>query len=154
MFGKVMSISDELMWKYYELLSSRSLPDIQEMKDKVNAGSLHPMEAKMTLAHEMVQRYHGKEEADQARDGFTRVFRSRDLPEDMPEVTVALERAWIGSVLKEAGLVASTSEAKRLIGQGAVSIGDEKVSDGERVIPAGTYIIKVGKRRFAKVTVK
>jgi tyrosyl-tRNA synthetase len=154
MFGKVMSISDELMWKYYELLSSRSLPEIQEMKDKVSGGSLHPMESKMTLAHELVQRYHGKDEANQAREGFTRVFRSRDLPEDMPEITVTLERPWIGSVLKEAGLVGSTSEAKRLVGQGAVSIGDDKVSDGELVMSAGTYIIKVGKRRFARVTVK
>jgi tyrosyl-tRNA synthetase len=154
MFGKVMSVSDELMWKYYELLSSRSLSEIQVMKDEVKAGTLHPMEAKMTLAHEIVLRYHGKEEADLAREGFTRVFKERALPEDMPEVTVGLDRPWIGSVLKEAGLVGSTSEAKRLVAQGAVSIDDQKVSDGELVMPAGTYIIKVGKRRFGKVTVK
>ncbi|HNY65374.1 MAG TPA: tyrosine--tRNA ligase [Deltaproteobacteria bacterium] len=154
MFGKIMSISDELMWKYYELLSSRSLPEIRELRAKVGEGTLHPMEAKMTLGHEIVQRYHGKEEADLAREGFTRVFKEKALPEDMPEVTVGLERPWIGSVLKEAGLVSSTSEAKRLIAQGAVTIGDQKASDGELVMSAGTYIIKVGKRRFAKVTVK
>jgi len=154
MFGKIMSISDELMWKYYELLSSRSLPEIRELRAKVGEGTLHPMEAKMTLGHEIVQRYHGKEEADLAREGFTRVFKEKALPEDMPEVTVGLERPWIGSVLKETGLVSSTSEAKRLIAQGAVTIGDQKASDGELVMSAGTYIIKVGKRRFAKVTVK
>lgn len=154
MFGKVMSISDELMWKYYELLSARSLSEIHEMKGKVNAGALHPMEAKMTLAHEMVLRYHGKEEADLAHEGFTRVFKEKALPDDMPEAFISLERPWIGSVLKEAGLVGSTSEAKRLIAQGAVSIGDEKVADSELVMTAGIYIIKVGKRRFAKVTVK
>lgn len=154
MFGKVMSISDELMWKYYELLSSRSLPDIQEMKESVKAGALHPMEAKMTLAREMVQRYHGEKEADSAREGFTRVFTERALPEDLPEATVALERPWICAVLKEAGLVAGTSEAKRLVAQGAVSIEDEKVTDGELVMPRGTYVIKVGKRRFARVTVR
>jgi tyrosyl-tRNA synthetase len=154
MFGKVMSITDELMWKYYELLSNRSLGEIQEMKGQVRAGSLHPMEAKMTLGHEIVARYHGREEADAAREGFTRVFRSRDLPEDMPEIAVALEKPWICAVLKEAGLVGSTSEAKRLVSQGAVSMGDEKVTDSELVVSGGTYIIKVGKRRFARVTVK
>ncbi len=154
MFGKVMSVSDELMWKYYELLSARSLPEIQEMKERVRAGALHPMEAKMTLAHEMVQRYHGETEADNAREGFTRVFKERALPEDLPEATVALDRPWVCAVLKEAGLVAGTSEAKRLVAQGAVSVGDERVADGELVLSPGTYVVKVGKRRFARVTVK
>lgn len=153
MFGKVMSISDGLMWKYYELLSSRSLNDIQDLKERVSSGSQHPMEAKMNLAYEIVERYHGRHEADLARESFVRIFKEKSLPEDMPEVTLELGRPWIGSVLKDAGLVGSTSEAKRLVAQGAVSINDEKLTDSELVLPKGAYIIKVGKRRFAKVTI-
>jgi tyrosyl-tRNA synthetase len=153
MFGKVMSISDGLMWKYYELLSSRSLGEIQDLKDRVSRGSQHPMEAKMNLAQEIVERYHGKYEADLARESFVKVFKEKSLPEDMPDVTLALERPWIGSVLKEAGLVGSTSEAKRLVAQGAVSIDDEKVTDSDLVLTKGTFVIKVGKRRFARVTI-
>jgi tyrosyl-tRNA synthetase len=153
MFGKIMSISDTLMWKYYELLSSRTLGEIQELKDRVSTGSQHPMEAKMGLAHEIVERYHGRTEADLARESFVKVFKERSLPEDMPDIALELERPWIGSVLKEAGLVGSTSEAKRLVAQGAVSIGDEKVTDSDLVLTKGTFVIKVGKRRFARVTI-
>ncbi len=154
MFGKVMSISDELMWKYYELLSSRSLDEITGLKEKVAGGTLHPMEAKMNFGHEIVERYHGRQEADHARETFTRVFKDKALPEDMPEVTLNLGKPWIGSVLKEAGLVGSTSEAKRLVAQGAVSIDDEKIADSELVLAKGSYIIKVGKRRFARVGIE
>ncbi|HOD72483.1 MAG: Tyrosine--tRNA ligase [Deltaproteobacteria bacterium ADurb.BinA179] len=153
MFGKVMSISDELMWKYYELLSSRSLDEIHGLQDRVSQGALHPMEAKMDLAAEMVERFHGKRDADLARESFTRVFKEKALPEDMPEVDIRLDRPWICSVLKEASMVQSTSEAKRLVAQGAVSIDEQKVSDPELVLAPGAYIIKVGKRRFARVTI-
>lgn len=153
MFGKIMSVSDGLMWKYYELLSSRSLGEIQDLRERVGNGSQHPMEAKMNLAHEIVQRYHGRAEADLARESFVKVFKEKSLPEDMPEIALALERPWIGSVLKEAALVGSTSEAKRLVAQGGVSIDDEKVTDGELVLAKGTFVIKVGKRRFARVTI-
>lgn len=153
MFGKVMSISDELMWKYYELLSSRSLDEIHGLQDRVSRGALHPMEAKMDLAAEMVERFHGKRDADLARESFTRVFKEKALPEDMPEVDIRLDRPWICSVLKEASMVQSTSEAKRLVAQGAVSIDEQKVSDPELVLAPGAYIIKVGKRRFARVTI-
>ena len=153
MFGKVMSISDELMWKYYELLSSRSLDEIRGLQDRVSRGALHPMEAKMDLAAEMVERFHGKRDADLARESFTRVFKEKALPEDMPEVDIRLDRPWICSVLKEASMVQSTSEAKRLVAQGAVSIDEQKVSDPELVLAPGAYIIKVGKRRFARVTI-
>lgn len=154
MFGKVMSISDELMWKYYELLSSLILPEIEAMRQKVDGGLLHPMEAKMQLAHEMVQRFHGADYADSARGSFERVFQSRSLPDDMPRVALTLEKPWICSILKEAGLTKTTSEAKRLVGQGAVRIDDEKITDQEQILAKGTYIIKVGKRRFAQVEVK
>ena len=153
MFGKVMSISDELMWKYYELLSSRSLDEIHGLQDRVSQGALHPMEAKMDLAAEMVERFHGKRDADLARESFPRVFKEKALPEDMPEVDIRLDRPWICSVLKEASMVQSTSEAKRLVAQGAVSIDEQKVSDPELVLAPGAYIIKVGKRRFARVTI-
>ncbi|HOO37315.1 MAG TPA: tyrosine--tRNA ligase [Deltaproteobacteria bacterium] len=154
MFGKVMSISDDLMWKYYELLSSLSVPEIEAMKKDVAGGNLHPMDAKMRLAYEMVERFHGMDDADAARGSFEKVFQSRSLPDDMPQVSLTMEKPWICSVLKEAGLVGGTSEAKRLVGQGAVRIDDEKVTDQEYVLPKGTYIIKVGKRRFAQVELK
>jgi tyrosyl-tRNA synthetase len=151
MYGKVMSISDALMWKYYELLSGLHIPEIAQMKRAVDAGSLHPMDAKMKLAFEMVERFHGKGRADAAQDGFVKVFKSKEMPEDMPEVKLSLEKPWICAVLKEAGLVAGTSEARRLIAQGAVHIDDEKISDAELVLAKGSHIIKVGKRRFARV---
>jgi tyrosyl-tRNA synthetase len=151
MYGKVMSISDALMWKYYELLSGLHIPEIAQMKRAVDAGSLHPMDAKMKLAFEMVERFHGKDRADAAQDGFVKVFKSKEMPEDMPEVKLSLEKPWICAVLKEAGLVAGTSEARRLIAQGAVHIDDEKISDAELVLAKGSHIIKVGKRRFARV---
>ena len=141
MFGKIMSISDELMWKYYELLSSRSLDEIQDLKEQVLKGAVHPMDAKMALAREMVERFHGAHEAELASESFTRVFKEKAVPDDMPEVTLALERPWICSVLKDASLVKSTSEAKRLVTQGAVSIDDEKVSDPEQVLDRGVYIM-------------
>jgi tyrosyl-tRNA synthetase len=152
-FGKVMSITDALMWKYYELLSSKTLPQIGEMKKAVDAGSLHPMDAKMKLAYEMVERFHGKGQADAAQQGFVKVFKSRELPEDIPVVTLNLERPWICAVLKEAGLVGGTSEARRMIAAGAVHIGEEKIADGEYVLPKGSHVIKVGKRRFARVEI-
>jgi len=153
MYGKVMSITDVLMWKYYELLSALHIPEIQEMKKAVDALTLHPMDAKMKLAHEMVERFHGKEQADGARDGFVKVFKSKELPEDMPVVKLSMERPWICAVLKEAGLVSGTSEARRMIAQGAVHIGEEKIADAEHVLPKGSHIIKVGKRRFARVEI-
>jgi len=154
MFGKVMSISDELMWKYYELLSSLTLPEIEAKRQEVDSGALHPMDAKMKLAHEMVERFHGTGDADAAHGSFAKVFQSRSLPDDMPQVSLAMEKPWICSVLKESGLVKGTSEAKRLVGQGAVKIDDEKITDQEYVLAKGTYIIKVGKRRFAQVELK
>ena len=153
MYGKVMSVSDSLMWKYYELLSGLHIPEIAAMKKAVEAGGLHPMDAKMKLAFEMVERFHGRDQAQAAQDGFVKVFKSRELPEDIPEVSLSLEKPWICAVLKEAGLVGGTSEARRMIAQGAVHIGDEKVSDAELVLYRGTHIIKVGKRRFARVLI-
>jgi tyrosyl-tRNA synthetase len=153
MYGKVMSISDSLMWKYYELLSSLHLGEIEELKRAVQNGELHPMDAKMRLAFELVERFHGRDKAEQAQESFVSVFRAKGLPEEMPEVVVDLERPWICSVLKEAGLVKGTSEALRMISQGAVHVGDSRVSDPDLVLGPGTHVIKVGKRRFARVVI-
>lgn len=154
MFGKVMSVSDALMWRYYTLLSARTMDDIARLKGEVEAGRVHPMEAKMGLAQELVERYHGREQAQQAREGFSKVFQSREAPDDMPEVVLALERPWICAVLKESGLAKSTSEARRLVQQGAVRINEERLQDDERILAPGVYIVQAGKRRFAKVAIK
>ena len=153
MFGKVMSISDELMWRYYELLSSRSLEEIALMKARVSKGQSHPMEVKMELASELVERFHGKKEAILARERFEKVFRDKSLPNDMPETSLKLDRPWICTVLKDCHLTNSTSEAKRMIHQGAVRIDGERIEDADMVLAPGTYTIKVGKRRFARVKI-
>jgi len=153
MYGKVMSISDDLMWRYYELLSSLRLDEIRRMREAVEKGDLHPMEAKMRLAFEIVERFHGGQQAEAARDAFVRVFKARELPEDMPEVTLRSERPWICGVLKDAGLVSSTSEARRMVSQGAVTLDGRRVSDPEIVLEKGEHIIRVGKRRFARIAI-
>ncbi|HQP30077.1 MAG TPA: tyrosine--tRNA ligase [Deltaproteobacteria bacterium] len=154
MFGKVMSISDDLMWKYYLLLSARSSEMIAQLRQDVDSGKAHPMEVKMALAQELVERYHGTEQALQARDGFARVFRSHELPDDMPVFQLTLEKPWICAILKESGLAKSTSEARRLIQQGGVKLNEEKIDNEDLNLAPGTYIIQVGKRRFAKVVIK
>lgn len=153
MFGKAMSVSDDLMWRYYELLSARSLAEIADMRAAVADGRLHPMQVKMDLAQEFVTRYHGAQAGLAARDGFAQVFQKGSLPDDMPELEVRLDKPWICAVIKEAGLTASTSDAKRMIGQGAVKIDDARVDDDSLVLKSGVYVIQVGKRRYAKVTV-
>jgi len=153
MFGKIMSISDELMWRYYSLLSSKSIDDITQMKRDVKADALHPMEAKMGLASELVERFHGSTSVADARKKFERVFRAKALPDDMPEVSLKIERPWVCLVLKEASLTGSTSQAKRLIKQGAVKLNGQKISDDSLILRPDKYVIQVGKRRFAKVDV-
>lgn len=153
MFGKIMSVSDELMWRYYNLLSSKSIDNITQMKRDVESEALHPMEAKMLLASELVERFHGIISAVNARERFENVFRAKSFPDDMPEVSLKIERPWICFVLKEAGLTGSTSEAKRLIRQGAVRLNSEKIFDDALILSPDKYAIQVGKRRFAKINV-
>lgn len=153
MFGKVMSISDELMWNYYELLTTVSLDQINELKSNVSSGKAHPMEVKMALAYEIVSMYHGSDKAIEARNGFSKVFRSGDIPDNMPEFTISDGKTWICSIMKETGLADSTSNAGRLIQQGGVRINNERISSKEMNLIPGTYIIQAGKRRFAKVTI-
>jgi len=152
MFGKLMSISDTLMWRYFELLSSLSLDQIAAMRAECEAGR-NPRDVKVQLAGEMVARFHGAPAAQAAREGFEARFSRGALPEDIEQVAVSGAPIGIAQLLREAGLVASGSEALRNVEQGGVRIDGEKVSDKGLKITAGTYVIQVGKRRVAQVTV-
>ena len=154
MFGKLMSISDELMWRYFELLSFSPLSQIEGFKQQVVEGA-NPRDIKFKLALEIVERFHGAASAKRAKDEFIDRFRHGQLPEDMPEkqlVTEASGVIWIGRVLKQSNLTQSTSEAIQMLKSGAVRIDGEKVTNKDMQISAGnSYVIQVGKRRFARV---
>ncbi len=155
MFGKLMSISDELMWRYFELLSSRTMNEISQWRDQVAQG-LNPRDVKFRLGEEMVNRFHGHVAAERARDDFVRRFQQGALPETIPEVCLVARDGSlpIANLLREAGLTASTSEALRMISQGAVKIDGERVGDRGLVLQAGScHVYQVGKRRFARVSV-
>ncbi len=154
MFGKVMSISDELMWRYYELLSFRPLEEIATFKKQIEEGA-NPRDIKILLAKEIIERFHDTDAAEKAHQDFIQRFQKNAIPDDMPEVEVALsdEGVAIANLLKEAGLVGSTSEAMRMIKQGAVKIDGEKVSDTKLTFTeAGEAVYQVGKRKFARIT--
>ena len=154
-FGKVMRISDELMWRYYKLVTRIPEEEIEEMERAVKEGKLHPMEAKKRLAETIVKTFHGEEAAKKARKHFERVFSKRELPEEIPEpeVTVPENPVWLPRLLKEAGLVNSTSEGRRQIKGGGVRINGEKVLDENTRIDvlSGEVVLQVGKRRFARI---
>ncbi len=153
MFAKVLSISDELMWRYYELLSAKSLSEIEELKRGVESGKVHPKFAKELLAMEIVERFHSAEAAKKAKEEFDRVHKQNDIPTDIKEVELN-GPIWIAKALVEAGLEPSTSQARRDIAQGAVRIDKQKVTDKDLHLEAGEYIAQVGKRKFAKLKVK
>lgn len=156
MYGKLMSISDELMWRYFELLSDRSLAEIGALKREAQGGR-NPRDIKMELAAEICTRFHGAADAALAAEEFVSRFRRGQLPADLPEVSLNCEGATlpIANVLKEAGLVASTSEGMRMIRQGAVRINDERLEDARHEMPAGSRaVLQVGKRRFARVSLE
>jgi tyrosyl-tRNA synthetase len=153
MFGKIMSISDTLMWRYYELLSFKSVNDIADIKKGVEEGA-NPRDAKFALAREIIERFHSAQAAKNALDNFVSQFAKGAVPEDMPEVKLegGVDGLRIANLLKDASLVSSTSEGMRMIRQGAVKIDGEKVSDTALVIKAGAeLVIQVGKRRWARV---
>ncbi|WP_199611020.1 tyrosine--tRNA ligase [Flocculibacter collagenilyticus] len=156
MFGKIMSISDELMWRYYELLSFRPVEEVETFKQQIADGA-NPRDTKIALAKEIIARFHTEEDAEAAHQDFIKRFQKNALPDDIPEVTVNAEEGNIGiaNLLKEAGLVASTSEAMRMIKQGAVKLnGKDKITDNKLQVASGSVeIYQVGKRKFAKVTV-
>jgi tyrosyl-tRNA synthetase len=143
MFGKVLSISDELMWRYYELISSKSLKEIEDIKNGVNSGELHPKKVKESLAAEIVDRFHGIGEGEKAKLEFEKVFAKKDIPTDMPEFVLTGE-IWICQALVDSGLVPSTSQARRDITSGAVKINQEKVTDDKLNLTAGEYILQKG----------
>jgi len=154
MFGKLMSISDDLMWRYFELLSFRPMNEIQGFKQEIVAGK-NPRDIKFLLGEEIVARFHDSTAANKARENFIARFQQGAMPEDMPEITLPAPEGSlpIANILKEAGLTSSTSEALRMIRQGAVKIDGEKVTDIKRDIATGTsHVYQVGKRRFARIT--
>ena len=154
MFGKLMSVSDELMWRYFELLSFRSLEDIGGLKKRVSEG-MNPRDAKFELAHEIVERFHDGAAAIAAKEEFVARFQQGAMPEEMPELSLQSKngRLGIAHLLKQAGLVSSTSEAFRMIKQGAVRIDGIRVEDRALEIDAGsTCIYQVGKRKFSRVS--
>ncbi|WP_234495212.1 tyrosine--tRNA ligase [Vibrio maritimus] len=152
MFGKIMSISDDLMWSYYELLSFRPLGEIAQFKADVEGGA-NPRDVKILLAKEIIARFHSEADADAAEKEFINRFQKGAMPEEMPEFDFGAGLP-IGNLLKEAGLVSSTSDAMRMIRQGAVKIDGEKVEDTKLVPAAGQAVYQVGKRKFARVTLK
>lgn len=154
MFGKVMSISDEQMWRWYDLLSMRSNDEIARLRREAQEGR-NPRDIKVLLAQEIVARFHSARAAEEALAGFEARFRAGAAPEDMAEVVLAAEGGAIGiaALLKQAGLAPSTSEAVRNVEQGAVRIDGQKVGDRALQLGAGTYVVQVGKRKWARVTV-
>jgi tyrosyl-tRNA synthetase len=157
-FGKIMSISDELMFRYYELLSDMPLADLQALKVGVRNGSIHPMAVKKQLGREMVARYHGAAAASEAEESFVKRFRDNQVPDEMPEFTVSLaDTTLVCQLLNNIGLVKSNSEGRRAIEQGGVKINGEKVLDATMSLSdyaangAADLVLQVGKRRFARV---
>ena len=158
MYGKTMSIPDELMLKYYELVTDVPLVEIRSIKLALEAGSLHPRDAKMRLAREIVALYHGEAAAESAEESFKAVFQQGDIPDDIPELSLSPELldekgcVWIVRMLTDLELCSSSSEARRLIDQGAVSIDHIKQEDTEAIIKVCKgMLVRVGKRRFARL---
>ncbi|MGB5210884.1 MAG: tyrosine--tRNA ligase [Gammaproteobacteria bacterium] len=153
-FGKLMSISDQLMWRYFELLSFRPAGEIARLRAEVDGGR-NPRDVKFELAREIVARFHDDAAAEAAQQEFVARFRKGDLPEDMPEVSVNSEDGGVGiaALLSQAKLTESNSESFRMIGQGAVRVDGERIEDRSLVLACGDYVVQVGKRRFARVRV-
>ena len=154
MFGKLMSISDELMIKYYELLSDITIEQLNSLKEGIQNGTAHPRDAKVSFAKEMITRFHSKEAADGAHENFDKMFRDKEVPEDIEVVTMKKSEigAWLPKLLAMIGMVTSTSEGKRMIQQGGVHINGAKVTTDEMSFDGlSELVIKVGKRKFKKV---
>ncbi|QOY51226.1 tyrosine--tRNA ligase [Candidatus Sulfurimonas baltica] len=152
MFGKVLSISDDLMWRFYELLSTKTLDEISEIKTGVENGSLHPKTVKEDLALEITTRFHSEIQAQNAKSEFDRVHSNSQIPTEIDEFSCDGE-VWIAKALVDCNIEPSTSQARRDIKQGAVKINQEKVSDEQLQLSRGEYILQVGKRKFAKLKV-
>ena len=154
MFGKIMSISDELMWRWFDLLSFKSTDEINELKAEQAKGK-NPRDIKIELAKELIARFHDDQSANLAEENFINQFQKKNMPDDIEEVSLTLSESSIplANLLKDCGMTSSTSEAIRMIKQGAVRIDEEKITDIKHIIPAGTSAIyQVGKRKFKKIT--
>ena len=154
-FGKLMSISDELMWRYIDLLSFKTVPEIKKLRDDV-AGGKNPIEIKKDFAEEMVERFNDAAAAKQARKGFDNQFKKGEIPQDIPEIKLSIDKEGIpiANLLKDTGLTSSTSEAIRMLKQGAVKMDSQKIDDRSLVIMKGEgHIFQVGKRKYAKISV-
>jgi tyrosyl-tRNA synthetase len=151
-YAKVMSISDELMWRYYELLSSKDIDDIEKLKSGVKKGSLHPRVAKEMLAFELTERFHGRELAESAKMAFESLFKKREIPKDIAEFELE-DGIWICKALVKCGIEPSTSQARRDVRQRAVRVDREQIVNENLKLSKGEYVLQVGKRKFAKVKV-
>jgi tyrosyl-tRNA synthetase len=157
MFGKIMSISDTLMWRYFELLTDMAMADIEKMKLDAKTGAANPRDVKVRLAKEIISTYHGREAAEKAHQEFESVFKKGNLPEDIQQYRVEKQdladgKVWVCTLLTKSGLTPSNAEARRLIKQGAVTIDNKKISDENlKVEPKDGLIIQAGKRRFVKI---
>ncbi|MDR1460652.1 MAG: tyrosine--tRNA ligase [Campylobacteraceae bacterium] len=152
MFAKILSISDELMWRYYELLSAKSAKDIEELKNGVKDGSLHPKVIKEALALEITTRFHDEVKAKTAKDEFDKIHKQNDLPSDIQEFTLKAP-VWIAKAFVECALSSSTSQARRDINSGAAKLNQSKIEDEQLQLQGGEYILQVGRRKFAKLKV-
>jgi len=152
-YGKVLSASDELMFRYYDLLSDLSRDEIAALKAEMESGALHPKEVKQQLARELTARFHSEEAAQQAEENFAKVFQKGGIPDDIPEKTISSdEEIWLPQLLVDLEMVKSTSDGRRMIKQNAVSLDGKKVNDMKtNISPEGELLVKVGKRRFCKV---
>ena len=153
MYGKLMSIPDELMWKYYILLTDFPEKEVNEMKEKVEKGEYHPKEAKKRLARYIVAQFHSEEEALKAEEEFERVFSKREVPKEIPTINVQAGKLWLPGFLRDHGFVKSSSEARRLIAQKAIDLNQKPLKQEEIELSPGEYVIKIGKKRFVKLIV-
>lgn len=154
MFGKVMSISDELMWSYYELLTDIPMDEISRMKKAAVSGELNPKDAKARLAQEIITAYYDSKKAAKAKDEFESIFKDKNLPKDIPVYKTEATEQFIWDMVKRAGLVNTSSEARRLMQQGGVSVDNKKIKDTDKkILPRDNMIIQVGKRRFLKLKI-
>jgi tyrosyl-tRNA synthetase len=153
-YGKAMSISDELIYPYFQLATDVSLAELREIKGKLDKGSAHPMALKRQLARRLVSMYYGMEEAQRAEEAFDAVFRAKEVPEEISEYHLpsGQETIWIVRLLTVSGMATSGNEARRLIQQGAVSMDGHRLDDVEAEIsPCGGEVLKVGKRKFVRI---
>ncbi|MCI7484420.1 MAG: tyrosine--tRNA ligase [Helicobacter sp.] len=153
MYGKILSISDSLMWRYYELLSAKSLQELASLRKDVESGAIHPKKAKENLALELVTRYHTLAQARAAKDEFDNVFSKDAIPSDIQSFEFQANE-WICKIALESGLCSSTSQARRDIKAGALRLNKQKISDENLKLPSGDYILQIGKRRFVKILLR